>query len=170
MQRREYLQRVGAASAVGLTAATAGCGSDGGNGNGSDTTTQTDVETTEDSGVETTEDGTTQTTDDGQTTAEPTDTGPAQVVEVGRDGLNFVPESFTIAAGDTVRWEWVDSGHNVVPDEIPSGSDWSGSEGAPDRTLDEGQTHSHTFETAGSYSYFCNPHKSLEMTGEFTVE
>lgn len=170
MQRREYLQRVGAASAVGVTALTAGCGSDGENG-GETTTVDDSEETTAQSDVETTDDGM-ETTDDGgmETTAEPADTGPAQVVEVGKDGLNFVPGSFTISAGETVRWEWVDSGHNVVPDEIPSGSDWTGSEGAPDQTLNEGESHSYTFETAGTYSYYCNPHQSLGMTGEFTVE
>lgn len=164
MQRREYLTRVGAASAVGVAGATAGC-------SGGETTT-----TDPDTAGATTDDEPTdeETTDDtpggGETPEETTESGPAQVVAVAPDGLVFDPDSFTVSVGDTVRWEWREGGHNVVPDEIPDGSDWTGSEGAPSETLSEGATHSHTFETAGEYSYYCNPHRGLGMTGSFTVE
>jgi len=36
-------------------------------------------------------------------------------------------------------------------------------------TYGSGHTHSHTFETAGEYSYRCVPHRTQGMTGSFTV-
>ena len=140
-----------AAAGTALTVGLAGCGSDDG---------------TTAAGGDGTEDGT-----DGEGTESGMDGGGvAQTVAVGDGGLNFSPESFTVSVGDTVEWSWAAGGHNVVPDEIPDGSDWSGSEGAPSETLDEGATHRHTFETAGEYSYYCNPHQGAGMTGSFTVE
>ncbi|MFB6308299.1 MAG: plastocyanin/azurin family copper-binding protein, partial [Haloarculaceae archaeon] len=107
------------------------------------------------------------------TTSTPTDTAtptPAgdQIVEVGVDGFNFGPDSFTISTGDTVTWVW--GNHNVVPATTPDGAEWSGTPGAPDRTFDSGYTYSHTFEVAGTYEYYCAPHRSVGMTGSFTVE
>jgi len=93
------------------------------------------------------------------------------VVEVAVDGtFRFGPETFTISAGETVQWVWRQSGHNVVPESTPEGSDWSGTPGAPDRTFSNGYTYAYIFEVPGDYEYFCNPHKSLGMVGSFTVE
>ncbi|MFC7193430.1 plastocyanin/azurin family copper-binding protein [Halosimplex aquaticum] len=71
--------------------------------------------------------------------------------------------------GETVVWVWHSSGHNVRPESTPSGSDFSGTAGGDDRLYDEGHTLSHTFEVAGEYEYYCNPHRSAGMTGSFTV-
>lgn len=35
---------------------------------------------------------------------------------------------------------------------------------------DQGATFEHTFETPGTYDYFCTPHKSLEMVGRIVVD
>ena len=114
------------------------------------------------------------TTSERTTTAEPTttaaDTVDQEVVVAADGSFRFAPETFTISVGDTVRWVWESGGHNVTPDEIPSGSDWSGSPGAPSETLSGGSTHEYTFEVAGEYSYYCNPHRSIDMVGSFTVE
>jgi plastocyanin len=100
----------------------------------------------------------------------PTPTPVYQVVEVGAgDGFAFAPESVTIAVGDTVEWRWVGSNHNVTADSVPAGSDWTGTPGAPDRLFDTGYTYQHTFEAAGEYSYYCNPHQSVGMVGSVTV-
>lgn len=100
----------------------------------------------------------------------PTPTPVYQVVEVGAgDGFAFAPESVTIAVGDTVEWRWVGSNHNVTADSVPAGSDWTGTPGAPDRLFDTGYTYQHTFEVAGEYSYYCNPHQSVGMVGSVTV-
>lgn len=195
MDRRTYLQTAVATLTLGL----AGCGGDGGETTDPpDTTTiqnltltvgetPTDSMTTETTTEEpipaetttteaettTTTTAETTTTTTAETTAEPTPTAePAdQEVVVAADGsFRFGPETFTISVGDTVRWVWESGGHNVTPNEVPDGSDWSGSPGAPAETLSGGSTYEHTFEVAGEYSYYCNPHRSLEMVGSFTVE
>ena len=93
---------------------------------------------------------------------------PDQRVAVGANGFNFDPESFEISAGDTVLWEWEGSGHNVSYDEdnVPAETDW---EGDDDSLYSEGHFHAHTFEVAGEYEYYCQPHRSSGMVGNFTV-
>ena len=107
---------------------------------------------------------------DGDSVPTAVDAPPDEVVAVGDGGLNFSPEEFTVSVGDTVRWVWESSNHNVVPDEVPSGTDWEGSPGAPGELRDEGFAFEHTFTTSGEYSYYCNPHRSAGMVGSFTVE
>src|SRR5438309_8279106 len=86
--------------------------------------------------------------------------GAMVTVTVGDNCLCFVPPSVTIQAGDTVLWTWSSSGHTST----------SGSPGSPNGLWDSGQhnqgfTFSHTFNTAGSFAYYCSPHFSFGMTG-----
>src|SRR5438552_18850761 len=74
-------------------------------------------------------------------------------VMVGNGGFFFSPSSVTIHLGDTVQWTWSSSGHSST----------SGSPGSPNGLwdsgiLNQGATFSHTFNSAGSFSYYCNPH------------
>ncbi|WP_435196422.1 plastocyanin/azurin family copper-binding protein [Natronomonas sp. EA1] len=104
-------------------------------------------------------------------TETPTETpveNPDQRVIVGPGGsLRFDPASFTIAVGETVQWEWASSGHNVAVTAAPDGSSWEGKDA---KLYSSGTVHVHTFETAGTYEYVCQPHQSAGMTGRFTVE
>ena len=168
MDRRRYLRSVAAAGTV---VAVAGCSDDSGNGedgngmgNGEDTSTPTDAGDTPTGGEDASP---TATADAGDETATPPP-DPDQRVAVG-EGLNFDPDSFEISVGETVLWEWVGNGHNVNYDDgdVPSGTDWEGTEGTG--TYGEGHVHFHTFEVAGQYDYHCVPHRSNGMTGSFTV-
>lgn len=166
-------------------------GTDDGSGNGDGTMEETPTETTTteeatptETETTTTEEATpteteTTTEDPAQTTTqeptptttqEPTPEPPDQEVEVGAGGLNFSPESFTVSTGETVRWVWRSSNHNVVPNDVPEGTDWEGSPGGAGDLYNEGFSFEHTFTTPGEYSYYCNPHRSAGMTGSFTVE
>lgn len=158
MHRRTLLRTIGVAP----IAAVAGCG-DGGDSDGSSPTP-----TTQPSDTETPTPTETQTATE---TPTPTSTSPdvAQVVDVGGEGLRFAPDSFQISVGDSVLWEWNGSGHNVVPDSIPDGAAWSGSEGGPGTTYDAGHEYRYTFEVPGEYTYYCAPHRSAGMTGSFSV-
>jgi len=171
VDRRELLRRAVPLAAVGL----AGCSGSGDGGDGTTTapadTTTAPTETT--TGPPT--DGTaTQTTE--PTTAEPTPTTaePAQssvTVTVGPGGdLRFDPESFRLAAGGTVTWEWESSGHNVRPSSQPSGAEWSGTPGGDAETYASGYSYEHTFAESGRYEYYCNPHREFGMVGSFAVE
>jgi plastocyanin len=102
--------------------------------------------------------------------ATPTPPQADRNVEVGPSGdLRFDPEEFEIAVGETVRWVWRSSGHNVKPDSIPGDSDWSGTDGGEFNTFSAGYEYTYTFETPGTYEYVCKPHESAGMTGSFTV-
>ena len=91
--------------------------------------------------------------------------GTTVTVTVGNSCFCFTPASVTIHPGDTVQWTWSSSGHSST----------SGTPGHPtglwDSTvLNEGAVFSHTFNSAGSFPYYCTPHGALfGMTGMVTV-
>ena len=174
MRRRTLLATVGTAIATGL----AGCGGGSPDGSGGtdtpETTAAPDTATPADTATATPADTPTPTE---TATPTPTDTvtetrtdDVAQTVAVGPEfELRFAPESFEVAAGGTVRWVWESGGHNVIAAATPGGSDWSGTPEGTGRTFDEGYTYEYTFEVAGTYEYYCNPHRNNGMTGSFTV-
>ena len=87
--------------------------------------------------------------------------GSAQAAdyEIHIDNFAFDPDEVTIVAGDSVTWvNDDDSAHAVEADEdeFDSGN------------LDNGESFSFIFETAGNYSYDCDYHSS--MTGMVNVE
>jgi len=95
-------------------------------------------------------------------------------VKMGSDSgqLVFVPDEIKICKGDTVTWINNKGGpHNVVFDEeaIPSGVD-AEAISMDDQLGDEGATYSKKFDTAGKYSYFCEPHRGAGMNAELIVE
>lgn len=111
------------------------------------------------------------TTTEPTTTAEPTATATTRTVTVAPTGdLRFDPESLTVPVGSTVEFEWDASGHNVVVGDQPAGGGWNGTEGGSGTTYNSGHTHSYTFETAGTYEYYCSPHRSFGMVGTIVVE
>lgn len=158
LPRRRYLAVTGAAM---LGAVSAGCGEDGSPGDGSTPTA----------------------------TAASSPTGTADWVETTgvdmTDDLTFEPERIRVATGATVTWENVGSiGHTVTAyeDRIPEGASYFasggyGSQSAADSAYSEdgggnvpaGETYSHTFETAGSYEYYCIPHELNGMVGSISV-
>jgi plastocyanin len=86
-------------------------------------------------------------------------------VTVGNNCFCFMPDPVTIHPGDTVHWTWSSTGHSST----------SGTPGHPngiwDSTiLNQGATFDHTFNTAGSFPYYCTPHGALfGMVGTITV-
>lgn len=97
------------------------------------------------------------------------------LVKVGA-GLAFSPQHLTIGAGQTVRWEWSSDFHNVVSGDIvtcvadglfcsPSNSNC-----ASTPTSNQGTVYERTFDTLGTFPYFCAPHCSSGMTGSVTVQ
>src|ERR1041384_7854105 len=67
--------------------------------------------------------------------------------------LVFDPASVTIHPGDKVKWTWGSSGHSTT----------SGSPGMPNNIWDsqvqnQGATFTHTFNSVGTFPYYCTPH------------
>jgi len=94
-------------------------------------------------------------------------------VKMGSDSgqLIFVPDEIKICKGDTVTWVNNKGGpHNVVFDEdaIPSGVSQE-SISMDDQLGDEGATFSKKFDVAGSYGYYCEPHRGAGMTATLVV-
>jgi plastocyanin len=108
------------------------------------------------------DDSSTETADESSTTssAAVVNTGPTVEVE----GLSFAPSVENVAVGETVTWSNTgDSRHTVTPEPLADGTDpW---ESTP---LDPGQTFVQTFNTAGTYQYFCSIHPD-RMTGSVVV-
>jgi halocyanin-like protein len=94
-------------------------------------------------------------------------TGTSVTVQVGAETSNspytFAPPAIKIATGTTVTWKWTGLGgsHNVVSEDGSFESKL---------TSDKGHTFEHTFDTTGTYKYFCSPHKSMGMKGVVVVE
>merc|ERR1719263_1248038 len=94
-------------------------------------------------------------------------------VKMGSDSgqLVFVPDEIKICKGDTVTWVNNKGGpHNVVFDEdaIPAGVDVE-SISMDDQLGDEGATFSKKFDKAGTYAYFCEPHRGAGMNANLIV-
>ena len=94
---------------------------------------------------------------------------PGPTVQVlGPPGTNrFEPAVVNILVGQTVTWVWPagSNGHNVFPDDnihpTRSGS-----------LADGPETHSYTFEDAGTYQYYCQAHggpAGVGMSGRVVV-
>jgi len=97
----------------------------------------------------------------------------AASVKMGSDNgqLVFVPDEIKICKGDTVTWTNNKGGpHNVVFDEeaIPSGVDQA-SISMDDQLGEEGETFAKKFDVAGSYSYYCEPHRGAGMNAVLIV-
>lgn len=78
-------------------------------------------------------------------------------------GLQFSPASVTVQAGETVEWvNDVTMFHTITPD---GHTEWV--QGA---VTNAGDTFTHTFETPGTYEYYCDPHLTDGMTGVVVVQ
>jgi plastocyanin len=91
--------------------------------------------------------------------------GVTVTVTVGNNCFCFSPATATIHRGDTVQWTWSSSGHSST----------SGTPGSPNGIWDsgiinQGAIFSHTFNTVGSFPYYCTVHGACcNMVGTVTV-
>jgi plastocyanin len=85
--------------------------------------------------------------------------------------IAYKPGTLEIAAGTTVTWNQMDPGtHTVTAGTVDGGSEVTVH---PDDDFDSGElatgeSFSQTFDTAGTYPYFCRIHPAT-MQGEITV-
>jgi plastocyanin len=84
----------------------------------------------------------------------------ASKAEVVIDNFSFLPKEITVPVGTTVTW----TNHDDVPHVVASADDQFKKSGA----LDTDESFSHTFTTAGNYTYFCSIHP--HMTGKIIVK
>jgi len=79
---------------------------------------------------------------------------------VTMQALEYTPSEITVAPGTTVRWVNQEQADHTVTSDEPGGPLDSG-------VLDEGQSYEYTFETPGTFTYFCEIHPF--MTASVTV-
>ena len=95
-------------------------------------------------------------------------------VKLGSDSgqLVFVPDEIKVKVGDSVTWTG-NKGlpHNVVFDEenVPDGVDAEALSHA-DNVGDEGEKVTTKFTKAGTYGYYCEPHRGAGMNGTVIVK
>ncbi len=112
-----------------------------------------------------------QTNSDSSTTPSPEAT--THIVEMTGD-YEFVPSSLTIKQGDSVKWILVEKEHEVASGTVIETKD--GREGVPDylwnsdtlRTAKESFTY--TFNSTGTFPYYCDSHVDLGMIETITVK
>ncbi|MCX6711532.1 MAG: cupredoxin family copper-binding protein [Candidatus Woesearchaeota archaeon] len=91
-----------------------------------------------------------------QVTQPPGSSSGPQSYNVDIQNFAFSPSTMNIAKGDTITWTNYDSvPHTVTSD---SGSELDSSSISP------GQTYTHTFNTAGTFTYHCNFHVTMKAT------
>jgi plastocyanin len=83
----------------------------------------------------------------------------ASKAEVDIDNFSFLPKEIRVPVGTTVTW----TNHDDVPHVVASADDQFKKSAA----LDTDESFSHTFTTAGNYTYFCSIHP--HMTGKIIV-
>jgi plastocyanin len=95
-------------------------------------------------------------------------------VQMGSDAgqLVYVPASVTVCKGDSITWVLNKAGpHNVVfdPDNVPAGVDTDTI--SKEETMgDEGDTFTTKLDVAGTYGYYCSPHRGAGMQGTVVVK
>ena len=103
--------------------------------------------------------------------AGPSATKPAaDGVTVNTELLAFDPETIRIKKGQTVTWVGGDNiGHTLVQGTYKVGSDKLRTTQTDDKAFNldlsmKGQTVSHTYPTAGTFTYYCTIHKGMNGT------
>jgi plastocyanin len=91
--------------------------------------------------------------------------GQAQVL---MRNLAFNPSSITIHVGQTVMWRNDDSAPHTTTSGTCAGQVCTAMPGWDSGTLNSGQSFSHMFNTAGTFTYFCRIHGAM-MQGTVIV-
>lgn len=94
-----------------------------------------------------------------------------KIVKAGSDtgALVFVPSRITICAGDSITWiDNMGGPHNVVfdYDDVPAGVD---AEAISTDSQLGGEGFTMKFDKAGTYEYYCEPHRGAGMMGTIVV-
>lgn len=88
-------------------------------------------------------------------------------VKMGADSgmLAFEPSTLTIKAGDTVKW----SNNKLPPHNIMFEGD-AANKSHDQLMFSPGESYEVTFDKAGTYSYYCSPHRGAGMAGKVIVQ
>jgi plastocyanin len=92
---------------------------------------------------------------------------PAAAADVTISNFSFSPPTVSIALGETVTWHWAgpDTNHSVTSDPNQPDS-WDSDPMRAPLSTDHppGDTFDHRFDSAGTFTYFCKVHPSMQGT------
>ncbi len=97
---------------------------------------------------------------------------PAQAatyeVKMGTDSglLKFEPSELTIKSGDTVKWV----NNKLAPHNVVFEGDKATALNHKALLFSPGESFETTFNEAGTYSYYCEPHRGAGMVAKITVQ
>ncbi len=98
--------------------------------------------------------------------ATPTEKPTPKTYDVSIQNFSFAPSELKIKVGDKVTFTQKDStSHTVDTDPHPAHTQLLGFDSG---SLSQGQSYTHTFTKAGTFTYHCSPHPS--MKGKIIVE
>jgi len=99
--------------------------------------------------------------------AAPDSVSAATTKTVSISGFSFAPATITVNVGDTVKWvhDASATGHSVTADNGSFDSSPSCSFSNSSACLGANATYSHTFNTAGTFRYYCRVHGGPGGTG-----
>lgn len=153
MERRSFLKTSGLVATIGMTSL-AGCSSGSNSNDGSD-----------------------EDADSGNQPATPPADDNSNTVLMITEGSEyyFDPIGLFVESGETVLFENESGSHSATAykegngqatvTRIPDGAEeWDSGV-----LSEQGATFKHTFETPGTYDYYCTPHKGLGMVGRIVV-
>lgn len=95
------------------------------------------------------------------------------IVKMGADDsqFKFVPETVTVKPGDTIKWVMNKlAPHNAVFEKEPAKAL---SKGTKKLLFSPGESYEVTIPNdfaAGTYNYYCEPHRGAGMTGKVVVK
>lgn len=89
--------------------------------------------------------------------------GGGAVVVIDVRNFEFSEGTVTVAPGTTVRWvNRTTTFHTVTPADHDTWEEW--------QTSGMGESFEVRFDAAGTYPYYCSPHRALGMTGRVVVQ
>ena len=113
---------------------------------------------------------------DSDSSTTPSSGATTHIVKMTGD-YEFVPSELTIKQGDSVKWLMVTTkAHEVASGTVIETKD--GREGVPDGLWDSGtltrgmteESFTYTFNSTGTFPYYCESHVDVGMIGSITVE
>ncbi len=108
---------------------------------------------------------------DSDSSTTPSPGATTHIVKMTGD-YEFVPSLLTINQGDSVKWVLIEGYHSATSGTVIEGED--GKEGIPDgiwdSTLLMRGSFTYTFNSTGTFPYYCITHFEVGMTGTITVQ
>jgi len=93
-----------------------------------------------------------------------------RVVQIGAEGLKFTPPCLRVAVGQTVTFEGSLTAHPIAPGNADDNA--AGSPNNPILATSTGRSVAFTFESAGTFPYYCELHSfgaGMGMAGAIYV-